>query len=267
MFAPRSAIVHVQCRTSWCTKRLFYRLVRYAPGGVTGRMGPNRSMKADMRRRLQIVALVASALAVAGCERGFRSCGSSIGMAPDPTGGGAAPRGSSGSGPSAFDLGGTDCSDGLARCVAGHVEVSIAAHLPHPCSAGEKSRPNAGGPCVCPWRSASASRCARGCAKEGVEIVADEAVAVAQLCAADPSPPIVRPLLATELTTVTICSDEAVTCEGGVVISCQARGQPARRLAACVEGCASGVAVDPGEDLTSDGAISILCRRAHAERR
>lgn len=221
-------------------------------------------LSSSLSHAVLLVALVAVA---GGCERGFRSCGSSIGMAPDPTRGGATPRGSSASGASGFDLGGTDCSDGLARCVDGHVEVSIAAHLPHPCSPGEKTRPNAGGPCVCPWRPAPASRCARGCAKEGIEVVADEAVAVAQLCGADPASPSVRPLLSTELTTVTICSDEAVTCEGGVVTVCPARGQPARRLAACVDGCASGVAVDPGEDLTSDGAISILCRRAHAERR
>lgn len=211
--------------------------------------------------RTRLLVLVVLAFGVAGCERG---CGGSKRSAA-PTAGGTTPRGSS-----AVDLGGTDCSDGLARCNDGQVEVSVAAHLPHPCAPGEKTSPKAHGPCECPWRRI-AGVCPRGCAKDGLEVVAEEAVAATQLCAPDPAAPVVRELLATELTTVTICADESVSCEAGVVTVCTARGQPARRIAGCVHGCLAGpggsVSIDPGDLLTSDGAASILCRRAHAERR
>lgn len=210
-------------------------------------------MKVKLRCRL--LAPLAFVFAVAGCERGCRATGGS----DAPIRGGAAPRGSSPS----LDLGGTDCSDGLARCVDGQIQVSVVAHVPHPCGAGEKGARG----CECPWRPATASPCPQGCAKDGLEVVAEESIAREQLCAAPPAAPATRPMLATELTTVTICAAEAITCEQGIVTVCAARGQPARRVAACVDGCAPGVALDPGVDVTSDGVASILCRRAHAERR
>ena len=89
--------------------------------------------------------------------------------------------------------------------------------------------------------------------------------AVEQLCATPE--PVLRPATPAETAQVTICAEEGVSCVEGVVLACVARGQPARLAGVCVSGCASGVALEPGDVLTGDGAASILCRRAHAERR
>jgi len=172
-----------------------------------------------------------------------------------PVVGGSAPGGSNAG---AIDLGGTDCSGGLARCVGGQVELSLAAHLPARCAPGERA---AG--CACPWQLGP--RCATGCVRDGLEIAAEGPGAAEQLCNAND--PVVRAPLATELTDVTVCADESVVCAGGLVRACAARGQPSRIVAACVHGCAAGVELEPGDLLTGDGPAAILCRRAHAERR
>lgn len=158
-----------------------------------------------------------------------------------------------------FDLGGTDCSDGLARCVAGRVETSLGGHVPSPCTA-QRERP---GTCECAW--APAATCDAGCVEDGIEVVAAPEVARVQLCA--PAEPTVRPLSPGELASVAICADEGASCVDGLVRACAARGQPARLLGACVYGCALGIDVEPGDLLTSDGPAGILCRHAHAERR
>jgi hypothetical protein len=101
--------------------------------------------------------------------------------------------------------------------------------------------------------------------KDALEVVATADVARVQLC--NTTEPLLRPLLPTESATVEICGDERVACVDGIVRACVARGQPVRLLAACVNGCAAGIDVDPGDVLTGDGRAAILCRRAHAERR
>lgn len=224
------------------------------------RSGPSWPWAARLGRRTpRAAALVALAFGVSACERGCLSTWLADRSA-SPGGGGERPRGSGDRDGAAggFDLGGTDCSDGLARCVAGRIEVSVAGHVPHPCTSREKS-----GACECAWKAAGT--CEAGCLEDGLEAVATAEVAIAQLCT--PLAPALRPLLPSESAVVTICADESVSCVDGVVRSCPAPGQPARALGACVAGCAAGIGVEPGDLLTSDGAAAILCRRAHAERR
>lgn len=210
-------------------------------------------------------ALAVAALATVSCEGGCeRGCLSA--RLADPAGGGSGPSGprtgSGGDGGlSAGDLGGTDCSDGLARCIEGRVETSLAGHVPHPCAKpAERS-----GSCECPW--APAGTCANGCVKDGLEVVAIADVARVQLCQPAAGEAVLRPVLATESTAVAICADDAVSCADGLVRTCAVRGQPVRLVAACADGCAPGIAIEPGDLLTGDGPAMILCRRAHAERR
>ena len=209
--------------------------------------------------------LSALAMALAGCERGCLSAwltehGTGAGEPSGPRSGtpgvgGSGPRGSDAA---AVDFGGTDCSDGLARCSAGHVEVSVAGHVPHPCAAA-KELPGA---CACAWQSAGS--CAAGCVKDGLEVVAAAAAAREQLCA--PAEAVLRPVTVAETAVVTICATDGVSCVDGTVRVCLGRGAPARLAGACVSGCAPGVSLDPGDIPPGDGAAAILCRRAHAER-
>ena len=211
---------------------------------------------------VQVAAIVALALGASACERGCLSRRLE-GRSLSPTSGGAGPRGSvRPSGETAFDLNGTDCSAGLARCQGGQVEVSVAGHVPHPCrSPGENGERK--GSCECPWRPVSS--CDAGCVEDGLEVLASAALASEQLCAA--SEPLLRPLLSTELLAVSICGDEGVSCVEGIVRLCARRGQPARLIAGCAYGCAGGIGVDQEDLGTGDGRAAILCRRAHAERR
>ena len=101
--------------------------------------------------------------------------------------------------------------------------------------------------------------------KEGLEVLATAEVAAVQLCA--PQEPLLRPLLPTEATTVSICAEEGVSCVEGIVRICEQRGQPVRLVAGCAHGCAGGIGVDQEDLRTGDGRAVILCRRAHAERR
>jgi hypothetical protein len=100
---------------------------------------------------------------------------------------------------------------------------------------------------------------------DGIEVVAGAEVARVQLCSS--AEPLLRPLLPSESAAVEICADERASCVAGIVRVCAARGQPVRLIAGCVNGCAAGIDVDPGDVLTRDGLAAILCRRAHAERR
>ncbi|CAN5925680.1 hypothetical protein BH11MYX4_BH11MYX4_14680 [soil metagenome] len=211
------------------------------------------------------------AVGLAGCQRGCLAtwfdehgvgAGDPAARRPGSPGvGGAGPRGSRdpGAPAAAFDLGGTDCSDGLARCSGGSVQVSIAGHIPAHCTAPRELP----GACACAW--APAGTCAAGCVKEGLEVEATREVALDQLCATPEAT--LRPPTPGEAAAVTICAEEGVSCIENVVRACTARGQPARLAGVCVIGCAGGVALEPGDVLTGDGAASILCRRAHAERR
>jgi len=211
---------------------------------------------------VRLVALGALALGVSACERGCLARRLED-RSSSPTIGGEGPRGSARTdGKPSFDLSGTDCSDGLARCSDGRVEVSVAGHVPHPCTSPGKNaeRP---GTCECPWRAVGS--CDAGCVKDGLEILATAEVAGEQLCAAHE--PLLRPLLPSEVTSVSICAEEGVSCVDGVVRVCAQRGQPVRLVAGCAHGCAAGVGVDQEDLGPGDGRAAILCRRAHAERR
>jgi len=198
-------------------------------------------------------------MGLSACERGclmrwFEDRSASPGLGTE------APRGSvTRDGAPSFELGGTDCSDGLARCVGGRVETSVAGHVPYPCTA-PRERP---GSCECAW--SPVATCQIGCVKDGIEVVAAAEVARDQLCASPDAT--LRPLLPSELANVVICSEDGSSCVDDVVRACTARGQPARLLGACAHGCATGIGVEPGDLLTGDGPAAILCRRAHAERR
>ncbi len=159
------------------------------------------------------------------------------------------------------DLGGTDCSDGLLRCVEGEIEASRIAHIPSHCvkkTEGEKR----GSPCTCPWEVVGA--CTTGCVEEGLEIVASVDAGSSQLCRPDAA--VARPLLPAEGGNPIICSMEGYRCVDEVVQLCERPGQPAQLVGKCLNGCATHVEVDPGETKNLNGVLSILCRRDHAER-
>jgi hypothetical protein len=215
------------------------------------------------RARAPVAGAVARAVVFAlalgglGCERGCLSA-----WLVDHGVGGGSPAGSAARDrASDLDLAGTDCADGLARCVGGSVEVSRLAHVPHPCAA-PGDRPGA---CACPWDVAA--RCAEGCAGEGVEVLAAAPIAVAQLCR--PNEPVVRPLGLADPAEEGVCSDREIACKRGRIVTCDAAGQPPRAVAACLHGCAFsiGLSSDHGAAPTLDGAAAILCRRRDAERR
>lgn len=155
------------------------------------------------------------------------------------------------------DLSGTDCSDGLARCVAGHVEVSRLGHVPHPCE------PRAGVTCACPWDDVGA--CEVGCAAEHLEISAEPDAAKSQLCS--PRRAVERELLPDEVPR-DVCAGLGFSCVDNVVRECSEIGRPVRAIARCIDGCASGVNVPliegtdrPGAPTRLDGVVAILCRR------
>ncbi|MBX3224064.1 MAG: hypothetical protein KF795_26350 [Labilithrix sp.] len=221
------------------------------------------------RSSANVVTLAILALALAGCERGClaRWLGESGvgGVAPEGAGG-AAPRGKTRN----LGLEGTDCSDGLLRCVGGDVEASRARHLPYPCGATKRGENQPA--CACPWEVIA--RCATGCASEGLEAIGEPSDAgAAQLCR--PDAPIARPVLPGDPIPDAICTTEGVACVDGIVRACEAPGHTARALATCLHGCASHVGIDawvgddavPGAPKDPDGVVSILCRRDHAERR
>jgi hypothetical protein len=167
-----------------------------------------------------------------------------------------------------MDLTGTDCSDGLLRCVDGVVEASRRAHLPNPCGPGPENQA-----CRCPWDVVT--RCFSGCAAEGLEVLGEAADGgAAQLCR--PDLVVARPILPGDAVSTDICSDEGIACVDGVVRGCEGAGRPSQAYALCLDGCEPRVAVgaftpgntaSPGTNKTLDGVVAILCRRAHAERR
>lgn len=158
------------------------------------------------------------------------------------------------------DLFGTDCSDGLLRCVDGRVEASRAAWLPDPCGSPGQEKPGA---CACPWDWIG--QCSNGCVADGLEVLATPDAGASQLCR--PSAPIARPLLPGEGGQVEICATEGFTCVDQIVRHCERTGQPVRMLGLCLFGCRHGVAVEHGEAVNPDGLVAILCQRDDAERR
>jgi hypothetical protein len=163
-------------------------------------------------------------------------------------------------------LAGTDCSDGLVRCVEGQVETSRLAHLPHPCGSMKEGKRSE---CVCPWDIVA--RCEKGCVAEGLVAIGDPDAGSRQLCRVDETAlgTVLRPPLPGDpgLVTPRICNDVGVDCIDGSVRRCDGAGAPEQILSVCLHGCEPGIAIDHGERMIGDGAAEILCRRAHAERR
>lgn len=187
--------------------------------------------------------VLALALGISGCGRGCAKAGRG---APDA---------------GALDLMGTDCSDGLVRCVEDRVEVSRLAHLPHPCGSLTEGR----GACVCPWDTVA--RCPSGCAAPGLVALGDADAGSRQLCRPDAI--VARPVLPGDQVAGSprICGDSSVACRDGVVRICDEPGRPERLVAVCLDGCEAGIGIDHGESVIDDGVAAILCRRDHAERR
>ena len=148
-------------------------------------------------------------------------------------------------------LGGIDCSDGLARCSGGMVEVSRAYHVPDPCHGPEER-------CRCPWERID--ECPQGCAADGVELDLPREEAVKQLCV--PSEPVSLPLVEAGAPPLTACdgegSAERYRCEQSKVLMCGT--PPPQFIASCTRGCRrEGEALDE-EDLPSQAAVLLLCR-------
>jgi hypothetical protein len=192
-------------------------------------------------------------LLLSGCERGclatwIRDRGAASKAAAPPT-----------------MLSGIDCPDGLARCVAGAVEVSQVARVPRPCP--PSSRPE---DCQCPW--VAIETCPTGCADEGTAVVVSPAHAAGRVCAPDPLNPPARPVQGISPPPAA-CETAGYRCLGSLVVACSPAADvradgadvaPAlvgRVYAACVHGCfQEGEAL--GEDEADpEGATRILCAR------
>jgi hypothetical protein len=212
----------------------------------------------------RLTASVALLFVLGGCERGCLSRWiAERGAPPSPGGATASPdRG--------LELAGTDCSDGLLRCVGGRIEASRLAHLPHPCGADRSGEAHRAA-CACPWDPLG--RCASGCAVDGLEVLgAPSDAGAAQLCR--PDAPVARPLLPDDPAPTEVCAGRSVACVDGIVRTCEAAGRVTRPLAVCLHGCAMAVAIDstgdtadPGAAARPDGLVAILCQRDQAERR
>jgi hypothetical protein len=176
-------------------------------------------------------------LVFVGCERGCLSNW----LAERGLGHPAA--GASAKGPT--DLRGIDCSDGLARCQDGVVEVSIAYHYPDPCSGPAEK-------CRCPWERLG--DCPGACAADGVELVVERERALRQLCAARPDEDFAR--RSGDAAAVVPC-EATFACHGSTVIAC---GPPPAAVATCARGCAhEGDALE--EEVDTVAASALLCSR------
>ena len=176
-------------------------------------------------------------------------------------------------------LSGVDCPAGLARCVGGEVEVSVARRVPRPCPQNVSQDA-----CVCPWIGAFA--CPAGCASEGLELVVEPEHAPGRLCAPDSTHPVSRPApdSAVPAGACVVSGQQGVEasaplssapppagatlvgyrCLGSVVVSCglsAAPGSPAVVVAACLHGCARDGELLMEEGLDPEAAPRILCAR------
>jgi hypothetical protein len=155
-------------------------------------------------------------------------------------------------------LQGTDCPDGLARCVGGSVEVSRVKRVPRPCPATFKPED-----CVCPWEEIEA--CTLGCAAEGAEVVVDPARAVAQLCAPDPAHPVARPAPGA-VAPRGVCDAAGYRCVASLVVVCADSasgdgGLDAHVVGACIHGCFQEGELLGEEEAELGAATRILCAR------
>jgi hypothetical protein len=182
------------------------------------------------------VSLFVLLIGLCGCERGCAKSWLEQHAAGDPAG---AP-------PAAGAVNAIDCSDGLARCVGGVVEVSRLATIPQPCRGGTAG-------CACPWERAG--DCDRGCVAEEATFVVDHDRALAQLCAPGPD---AGPKVLPALQPADCDEDVLYRCTAGAVVACEQHAVVGR----CVQGCATeGSDIGTDVHIDREGAFAILCSR------
>ncbi|HEY3818596.1 MAG TPA: hypothetical protein VGL81_15585 [Polyangiaceae bacterium] len=145
-------------------------------------------------------------------------------------------------------LNAVDCPDGLARCNDGVVEVSRLAMIAQPCHGSPEQ-------CRCPWERVQ--ECDRGCAAEGLTIVAEREKGRAQLCAPEADAGVSARALA--VTSPGQCEeDELYRCSAGAVVSCAESAV----VGMCVRGCfTEGASIDREIAVSREAAFAILCSR------
>jgi hypothetical protein len=159
-------------------------------------------------------------------------------------------------------LGGSDCSDGLARCVGGAVEVSRRAHVPDPCV----GRPTE---CACPWDVVAS--CPHGCVADDLILDLSDIESITQLCALEEGEAVARVTAMEEkgsapLTTPECAADDGDhVCVGGRVVRCAfdsiTEAPRMRAVATCLRGCAKeGGRI--GDEADDAQAQALLCARA-----
>jgi hypothetical protein len=150
-----------------------------------------------------------------------------------------------GTGP--ITLGGVDCSDGLARCQGGVVEVSVSFHYPEPCSGPPEK-------CRCPWERLD--DCPGACAADGVELVISRERARRQLCAPTAGESFAGPAGLGDADVVSPSTCEGTyACFASTILAC---GPPRVAVAMCARGCAGDTLEDP---VPMSAATALLCSR------
>jgi hypothetical protein len=150
--------------------------------------------------------------------------------------------------PAAAPLSAVDCSDGLARCNGGIVEVSRLATIAQPCKGTAEA-------CACPWERLG--ECDEGCVVDGVDVVMERGVALRQLCATrSEAGTVARPTSAQA--PVACDEDELYRCARGAVVACAARAAVGTCIRACV---AEGASLSSDTPVDREAAFAILCSR------
>jgi hypothetical protein len=146
-------------------------------------------------------------------------------------------------------LSAVDCPDGLARCTAGVVEVSLLTAIPQPCAPPS--------PCTCPW--SVQAYCERGCVAEGAEVVIEPPLAARQLCAASQDGGAVMRVTPAGVPTRAACDDgQLFRCSGADVVDCRENAI----IGTCVRGCfAPDACLEGDTPVNSEAAFAILCSR------
>ncbi len=140
-----------------------------------------------------------------------------------------------------LELEGADCPAGLLRCRAGHLERSLAAHVPVRCERGEG--------CGCPALAVGECPDAAGCLLEDAWVELEDGMDAA-LCRtpAERAVPVQAPVAPG------ICDSDDARCVAGELVRCH----PSPRVVGrCLRGCAGPGTVDVAVD---DRALAALCR-------
>jgi hypothetical protein len=149
----------------------------------------------------------------------------------------------------ASPLNAVDCPDGLARCTAGVVEVSLLTSIPQPCTPPS--------PCSCPW--SVQAYCEGACVAEGAEVVIERPLAARQLCApSQPGGAVIRVTPAGP-PTHGVCEDgQLFRCSGADVVDCRENAI----IGTCIRGCFAPDAYLEGDaPVSREAAFAILCSR------